>query len=695
MAGVSYFEVLRGLPRLAHGESSLRTEALLTVICTKSIRRGLPVALGLGAGVACSARSPEPAGPPPIPLRTGALTIDVVYPPEGSVISAVDSNFIFGTVANGRASLTINGQTVQVEPNGAFIAWLPVPPAVDDTLAIYELLASLALETERRTHVVRLPRPPARLPPHGVAIDSASLSPRGLWWVREGEGITVRARASPGARVRLVTPDGQTVSLERAESDSMLASASAAYYEGILIARAPLGRGGRSARPPPVPADPEAVAEFCAPVRSRDLEESEAGEGEGEGEGETTPLQTDIEPSCARVEAIVADDTARVAFPLDLWILQDPPPFVELHEAPSFAGRDRLVAAQAGLGGTVTWRWTDGVRAIVTGRRNDAIRLGLDADTEAWVPIRDLRWLSVATPMSRARLGAPRITALSDWLEVRLPLDLQVPYDVSIDGLRVSLTLYGAYATSGTVRYGAADEFLRSARWEQRTSDRYVFHLDLARRPWGYRVTYPRGGGALVLHVRRPPIINTQRPLAGRVIAVDPGHPPAGARGPTRLYEGDANLAVAMRLRRLLEAEGATVIMTRTDGRAVRLYDRVELAELLGAELLVSIHNNALPDGVDPFTNNGTSVFYFHPQYIDLAGSIQRRLLEALGLTDLGIARASLALVRPTWMPSVLTEAAFMMIPAQESGLRDPAFLESYALGILEGLRDFLREREE
>ena len=143
---------------MAHGESSLRTEELLTVICTKSILRGLPVALGLGAGVACSARSPELAGPPPIPLRTGALTIDVVYPPEGSVISAVDSNFIFGTVANGRASLTINGQTVQVEPNGAFIAWLPVPPAVDDTLAIYELLASLAAETERRSHVVRLPR---------------------------------------------------------------------------------------------------------------------------------------------------------------------------------------------------------------------------------------------------------------------------------------------------------------------------------------------------------------------------------------------------------------------------------------------------------------------------------------------------------------------------------------------------------
>ena len=59
------------------------------------------------------------------------------------------------------------------------------------------------------------------------------------------------------------------------------------------------------------------------------------------------------------------------------------------------------------------------------------------------------------------------------------------------------------------------------------------------------------------------------------------------------------------------------------------------------------------------------------------------------------IGRASLALARPTWMPAVLTEGAFMMIPAQEAALRDPAFQEAYARGVLEGLREFLRERSE
>ena len=36
----------------------------------------------------------------------------------------------------------------------------------------------------------------------------------------------------------------------------------------------------------------------------------------------------------------------------------------------------------------------------------------------------------------------------------------------------------------------------------------------------------------------------------------------------------------------------------------------------------MSIHNNALPDGVNPFLNNGTSVLYYHPQSRELAEAV-------------------------------------------------------------------------
>ena len=331
------------------------------------------------------------------------------------------------------------------------------------------------------------------------------------------------------------------------------------------------------------------------------------------------------------------------------------------------------------------------MRGRVSGRRNDAVRLDLDTAAEAWIPLRDLRWLAIPAPAARARVGAPRITSERGWLRLRVPIDRPVPFAIRIDDQRVTLILYDAAASSGTLAYGPADPFLRGATWEQTTADRYTLDLDLDQPPWGYRAAYVDGG--LVVDIRRPPQIDPARPLVGRIIAIDPGHPPAGARGPTRLYEGDANLAIASRLRRLLEGEGATVVMTRIDQDPVRLYDRIRLAELMKAELLLSIHNNALPDGVNPFENNGTSVYYFHAHTIDLARAVQTALLDAMGLADLGISRASLALARPVWIPAVLTEGAFMMIPAQEAALRSPEFQEAYARGVVEGLRAFLRGR--
>ena len=74
-----------------------------------------------------------------------------------------------------------------------------------------------------------------------------------------------------------------------------------------------------------------------------------------------------------------------------------------------------------------------------------------------------------------------------------------------------------------------------------------AYALSLAGGPWGYKAWY-EANGDLVVRVRRPPAIDPANPLRGRRIVIDPGHPPAGATGPTGLYEGDANLAIALPL---------------------------------------------------------------------------------------------------------------------------------------------------
>lgn len=197
----------------------------------------------------------------------------------------------------------------------------------------------------------------------------------------------------------------------------------------------------------------------------------------------------------------------------------------------------------------------------------------------------------------------------------------------------------------------------------------------------------------LLLEIRRPPAIDPERPLRGRRIAVDPGHPAGGSRGPTGYYEGDANLAVARRLAGLLDEAGATPVLVRRDEGAVGLYERTARAVEADADLFVSIHANALPDGVRPFGREGTSTYYHHPHARDLARAVQAGMLAEMGLRDLGVVWGDLAVARLSWMPSVLAEGAFMMHPAHEAALRTPAFQERYARGVLQGLEAFLRGR--
>ena len=102
--------------------------------------------------------------------------------------------------------------------------------------------------------------------------------------------------------------------------------------------------------------------------------------------------------------------------------------------------------------------------------------------------------------------------------------------------------------------------------WEQ--GRLYELTIRLVRPLWGYRLTYTEsqtGRAELLLELRPPPAVDPAAPLRGRRIAVDAGHPPVGAFGPTGFFEGDANLAIALRLAVLLAEAGAEPLLTRRD----------------------------------------------------------------------------------------------------------------------------------
>jgi N-acetylmuramoyl-L-alanine amidase len=226
-------------------------------------------------------------------------------------------------------------------------------------------------------------------------------------------------------------------------------------------------------------------------------------------------------------------------------------------------------------------------------------------------------------------------------------------------------------------------------RWYQETSDRARFEIDLARAPFGYLPMWDRG--VFTLRIRRTPKIEPTAPLRGLTIAVNAGHPPAGSTGPTGLYEPVPTLAISERLATILKARGANVVMVRTTPEPMALAIRPVVARQAGAHAFVSIHLNALPDGVNPFTAHGTGTYYFHPPSEAFAREVQRGMVRRMGLRDLGIFYDNLSDLRHPWMPSVLTEGAFIMIPEQEAAVKTPEFQERYALGVADGIEAYFR----
>jgi N-acetylmuramoyl-L-alanine amidase len=614
----------------------------------KTTRQTVVVATLASAAVGGCARAPRPsaetlsparaAALPAIPLVDGPLAVRVVYPPANAVVQARDSNFIFGTVGSGRASLTINGVPVPVLPNGSFLAFLAVPPP---SSASYAIVVSRGSDTTRATHVVRLLPPRVVLADTGrLVVDSASVSPRGIRIARPDERVRVSLRAPRNASVTLRFADGTERRLVNAvrAADSLRITARGADTDPYLWA-------------------------------------------------------TDVAPAAlvagATVIAARGADTTRFSV-RDVSVV-DPalPRWVRLSGGAAVSDTDRVITLRPVPNGTYKWLLLPGTMLETTGRVGDMVRVKLDSQLEAWTAASDAMELPAGTAGPRRTAANARVVSRPEWADLIIPVGDPPAYEVREEDNKLVLLLYGVQANTDILGYTGGDSLVRRVRWYQETSDRARFEIDLAREALGWMPMWERG--VFTLRIRRAPAIDPARPLRGLTIAVNAGHPPAGSTGPTGLYEAVPTLAISERLKTILEARGARVVMTRTTPEPLALALRPVLARQAGAHAFVSIHLNALPDGVNPFTAHGTGSYYFHPSSEPLARAVQRGMVNRMGLRDLGIFYDNLSDLRHPWMPSVLCEGAFIMIPEQEAAVRTPQFQERYALGVADGLEAYFR----
>ena len=197
-------------------------------------------------------------------------------------------------------------------------------------------------------------------------------------------------------------------------------------------------------------------------------------------------------------------------------------------------------------------------------------------------------------------------------------------------------------------------------------------------------------------------------PLSGYVIALDAGHGgyDGGAVGRVSgTPEKGLNLDVARRLEELLAAQGARVVMTRTDDYALcdedppirkKLQDmqrRAAIIEQGGAQVVLSIHMNEYAGR----SQSGPQVFYREgcPAGRLLAGAIQEAMNENLSPKKTRAALGGDYYILTLGRPSVLVECGFLSNAKEEAMLLTEDYRQQVAQAIADGVLAWAKLPEE
>ncbi len=562
----------------------------------------------------------------------------LIYPKNKTKIQA--ERIRYAGVTDPEATVRINEKPVRVFPSGAFAGLLPLKEG--ENSFTFATSSDTGLTTAHVT-VIRKPAPKT-FPSYPLEFDpEVPLEPQENLVLRPGDVLVVRCKASAEQEVHFLI-GRRKIKHPMPEKPLSETNNIGGIYEGSYIVQ-PLDRF-RDATIVILLSDKD-------PKRKAETISQEAkGKFTVERRGQPHVVQVEEE-------------------------------FTPLYTTPK--GRARL--------GNVP----EGVRLSAVGLLGDRIKVQLADNLFAWVPKGDVSPLPEGTAPPRSTINSLGTTTGDEGTTISIGLSERLPFCVrqTLTPPLLELTIYGANSNTWWVTNRHDDQVINQLQWEQPEERVYRLKIFLKNpRHWGYTVQYVRN--TLYLFIKNSPRLAAPpaSPVKGLTIAIDPGHggEALGALGSTGLYEKDVNLYLSYYLKELLETNGARVVLTRTDDHDVGLIDRVKIAVAAHADLLISMHNNSIGSSVDPLRPKGTSMYYYHPQAIELSRDIYDKLLAMNPpLHPFGNVELDFAVIRHAHqMPAVLVEGLFMSHPDDEMMLMDEEFHRACVRAIYDGLVTYL-----
>ena len=188
------------------------------------------------------------------------------------------------------------------------------------------------------------------------------------------------------------------------------------------------------------------------------------------------------------------------------------------------------------------------------------------------------------------------------------------------------------------------------------------------------------------------PEIGGKKPITELTVIIDPGH---GAHDPGAVgfgvKEKDVVLDVSLRMKKYFQKTPIPVKLTRETDVFLTLPNRVKFAQQNKGDVFISIHANAANGSA-----SGTETFYYSAaknakvgESKALATYINKRMVEAWGLTNRNVKKGNLHVLRENTMPATLVEMGFIDNKKDNAYLASPERREQMARGIFLGTLDY------